>query len=377
MPTDTANPFLEIQRNVARVDPGALVTMWVNLPRHQLGFTAALSECFDEIDRDGDGFLDVLEVEAACREPEIKGDHAAAVATARVVMKDLSDCSDDFGFDADRISRADLAGLDIMARAKPKDRLVRKAEIYYEDARERIASTPTVAFGNAPRRSFSALSCSQGLVGDCALLAALIPMALRTPERLMPMMLERGDDWIVRFRDGGDAVAVPPPTDAERALFAYADGLWPVIFELAYGIYRSEDGDWAPSRYGAVLDSVCPGDAIRALTGNDAKVVALDRPLEELRYALTRMEGGQKTAIAATVPELKKDPLEVEYTDDGLVRGHAYSILSYDPDDDMVMLRNPAGGTGGGFSESKVEKGVFWMPLIRFQGNFSRIVVEW
>ena len=207
---------------------------------------------------------------------------------------------------------------------------------------------------------------------------------------MSPVRLRVGlDDYLVvgttdilRIHDRRHALRLledgpAPPTDAERALFAYADGLWPIIFELAYGIYRSEDGDWAPSRYGAVLDSVCPGDAIRALTGNDAKVVALDRPLEELRYALTRMEGGQKTAIAATVPELKKDPLEVEYTDDGLVRGHAYSILSYDPDDDMVMLRNPAGGTGGGFSESKVEKGVFWMPLIRFQGNFSRIVVEW
>lgn len=375
MPSDTANPFLEIQRNVARVDPGALVTMWVNLPRHQLGFTAALSACFDGIDLDGDSFLDLRDIEAACNDPEVKGEHAAAVATARVLLEKLAKCRDDFGWDEGRISRADIAGLDMMARDKPQDALVRGAELYFQIAQERIAQAPVAAFDNAPRRSFSALSCTQGLVGDCSLLAALIPMALHTPERLMPMMLQRGDDWVIRFRDGGEAITVPPPTEAERSLFAYADGLWPVIFELAYGIHRSEDGD--PSRYGAVMDGLKPSDAIRALTGNGVKVVGLERPISELRYALTRMVGGKRTAVAGSVPELRRDLLEVEYTDDGIVRGHAYSIIGFDPSDDMVMLRNPAGGRDGGFSESETEKGVFWIPLARMRGNFARIVVEW
>ena len=45
MPTpDSHNPFLELLDATSKIDPGALVTLWANLPPHPPGFTGDLFE---------------------------------------------------------------------------------------------------------------------------------------------------------------------------------------------------------------------------------------------------------------------------------------------------------------------------------------------
>ncbi|MEX1365581.1 MAG: C2 family cysteine protease [Nannocystaceae bacterium] len=378
MPTEpTANPFLEIQRNVAKVDPGALVTLWVNLPPHPPGFTGDLFERFEDFDFDGDGFLDIDEVERACSDHAVVGNHAAAVATLRR-FQDKLDYHDDVGFDAHRVSRADLAGFDLQALRDPDDDFIARVQRSYERAKRRIAAAPRRVFADDAQRSLSPIEARQGLVGDCFFLAPLVSLALHHPDRLRSMISRHPrsvHEWTVAFPKADEPITVRSPSPAETALFCHADGLWPILLELAYGRFHLEIGYWTSSRYEATLHGGRCRIAIETLTGHDVDLYdTSDR--NHLRSVISLAMDHGRIVSAESVPKKNPDSHKVEYTDDGIVRRHAYSVLGYDRNDDMLMLRNPWGGRRGGYRDTEMTKGVFWMPLAAVGANFSGFAVE-
>lgn len=380
MPTpDSHNPFLEILDATSKIDPGALVTLWANLPPHPPGFTGDLFERFDDIDRDGDGFISREELDEACGSPDFRSNQAAALAALRRVLDDIESLFDDeVAIENDGVTRADLAGLDLAKHADAEHPLVESVERYYEHAKRRIARSPRKVFADESAPSVDPITCRQGLMGDCFFLAPLMSLALQTPSRLLSMIRkhpDRDDAWRIYFRGADDAITVEAPTDAEIALFASADGLWPIIFEKAYGIYAL--GQVYAMLRSTELDASSGGRppyAIKALTGNevDADILSSTR-LSTTRAKLIEALDNQKVVVAGIGGI---EPITSKTTKDGLRRGHAYSVMSFDATSDTVYVRNPWGTDNGGFAGAEISEGCFKIPLDALDANFSELYYE-
>lgn len=377
MPTpDSHNPFLELMNVTSKIDPGALVTLWANLPPHPPGFTGDLFERFDDIDRDGDGFISQEDLDAACSSQDFVSHQAAALAALRRVLDDLDDLADDeVGWENDGVTRADLAGFDLIHQVEPEDKLVTIALNRYARAKKKIEEAPKTVFEDDENPSLDPLACRQGLMGDCFFLAPLMSLVFQDPRRVLSMIRkhpDRADAWRIYFRGGDEAVTVDAPTDAEIALFASAEGLWPIVFEKAFGIHAL--GEAYGTLSGAYLDETNggqPGPVIQVLTGNDVDldIVATTRQ-STLRSKLIEALGNDKVVVAGTLPSIGNQ------TRDGLRRCHAYSILDIDANSDIVVVRNPWGTERGGLEGAEISKGVFKVPLDAVDANFGKIWYE-
>lgn len=378
MPTpDSPNPFLEILDATSKIDPGALVTLWANLPPHPPGFTGDLFERFDDIDADGDGFISREEVDRACASPDFRSSHAAALAALRRVLDDIESLSDDeVAMENDGVTRADLAGLDLAKVADAEDPLVVRVEGRYAQAKRKLARSPRKVFTDESAPTVDPMTCQQGTMGDCFFLAPLMSLAFQTPERLLSMIRkhpDRAGAWRIYFRGADDAITVEAPTDAEIALFASADGLWPIVFEKAYGIHAL--GQAYAMLRSTELDASNGGRppwAIEALTGNEADTDILSSTrLSTTRAKLIEALDQQKVVVAGIRRGITSDA-----TKDGLPRGHAYSVLSFDAASDTVYVRNPWGTDDGGFAGAEISEGCFKIPLDALDANFSELYYE-
>lgn len=382
MPTpDSHNPFLEILHASTKVDPGALVTLWANLPPHPPGFTGDLFERFGDIDRDGDGFISRDELDRSCSSHRFKGNHAAALAALRAFLGKVQWFSDDeIGIENDGITRADLAGLDLAAQADPKNEVVVGAQREYEAAKRKLARSPRTVFVDEERPSIDPMVCEQGRMGDCYFLAPLIAMAMhgRRVQSMIRKHPEIPGAWRVYFGGARDAITVGAPTDAEIALFASADGLWPIIFEKAYGMQMSGTPYAALSNpVSSIDDPALEGDvvgpAIAILTGNDVDQDEMGVTRKSTtRSKLIEAIGGGKVVVAET-------PWQVDsrkWTAGGLRRSHAYSIVNFDARSDTVYARNPWGDDTGGLRNAEISQGFFKMPLEAAHDNFISIYYE-
>lgn len=379
MPTpDSPNPFLEILDATSKIDPGALVTLWANLPPHPPGFTGDLFERFDDIDADGDGFISREEVDRACADHTFDGPHAASLATLRKVLHELEDLSDDeVGWENDGVTRADLAGFDLVAHADPEHDFVKKATKIRTSAQKKITASPRKVLANEAEPSLAPMQCRQGMMGDCFFLAPLICLAHRRPDQLLAMIgrhPERAGQWQVQFPRSDRSIVLDTPTDAEIALFSTGDGLWSVMFEMAYGVrvYRDRYGTLTKlevNAHGGPIE-----DALGVLTGNPVEVVTTSVATigeigEHLEDAMAR-----GALVAAGTKARQGDDGGVEHTPNGLIRSHAYSILDYR--DGVALVRNPWGGTKGGLEGQPMKDGVFEMPLPFISANFRDICIE-
>jgi Calpain family cysteine protease len=367
------NPFVEIMHVVGEIDPSALVTLWANLPPHRPGFTGDLFERFHDIDRDGDGFISLEEVDMACASKRFTGHHAAAIATLRTVLHQLQELSDDeVGWENDGVTRADLAGLDFVAHERPNDELVEQVDVHYENAKLWIEHAPRSVFPDPESPTVDPMRCRQGLMGDCFFLASLVALAHQDPGRLLAMIGRHPDRphlWQVRFPRSEQPIKVAMPTDAEIALFSMADGSWSAIFEIAYGKQVFHDRYGALSRF-ETLNGGRAADAIEVLTGVPARVLELeDISMADIRARLEDAMAWDKVAVATT----KKGPVGA-LTPDGLHCGHAYSILGFG--DGVALLRDPLGDSGAGPLGEPIERGVFKLPLPCFPVNFSTLAIE-
>lgn len=387
MPTpESANPFLEIMNATSKVDPGALMTVWANLPSNRSGFTGDLFERFDDIDRDRDGLISRRELDRACASYRFKGQQAAALATLRCFFEEVEKlCDDDIGAEDDGVTRADLAGLDLAALSGLEHEVLSRTQRRYAYAKRKIARAPRTVFEHAAdgyRLLPDGGVCKQGLMGDCFFLAPLVAMALNN--RLVSMIREHPEipgSWLVHFHGASEAITVGPPTDSEIALFSTADGSWPVIFEKAYGLHQANNGQDHPIRPAfppmlAKMDGNETGRAIEVLTGNDVDHDELaSTPMAMTRAKLHRALRRSKIVVASTPPGKKKKN-EIEWTDDGLVRGHAYSVVNFSIEREVVVVRNPWGDEDGGLRGAEVSDGFFEMPLDAFHGNFTDVYYE-
>jgi hypothetical protein len=373
------NPFLEILDATSKIDPGALVTLWANLPPHPPGFTGDLFERFDDIDSDSDGFIDRDEVDWACSDPVFKGSQAASLATLRKMLHELEELSnDEVGLENDGVTRADLAGLDLMAYSDPEHDFVKNVNKIHAYAQHKIEAAPRTVFVDESVPSIAPMRCRQGIMGDCFVLAPLICLAHRNPERLLAMIgrhPERPGQWQIRFPRSEKPITLDEPTDAQIALFSSADGLWSVMFELAYGVQVYRDAYGALTKLEVNAHGGPIEDVIGVLTGNPVEVLEIDDvTIAEIGEHLEDAMARGALVAAGTKAKREADSDGPQYTADGLTRSHAYSILDYH--DGVALVRNPWGGTKGGLKGQPMKDGVFEMPLPFLFSNFRKICIE-
>lgn len=212
-------------------------------------------------------------------------------------------------------------------------------------------------------------------MGDCYFLAPLVGLALRRPHEVLAMLESITElDWRVTFPGADRAVTVENPTPTEIALFASADGLWPIILEKAYAtlVYHSPYALLSRSANDAVTGGRAH-DAIAMLTGRSTDWDFLDvTSLATTHEKVSQAIANSKIVCVATGPDLLDDEGRIE----GLPRSHVYTVTDYDVSTKMLTLRNPWGQSETLPDGSEVVDGVFELSLEGLHRIFQDITYE-
>ena len=213
------------------------------------------------------------------------------------------------------------------------------------------------------------LEIRQGVAGSCVLLSTLVGL----PKEQVQSMLSEEDEgrYLVKFADGAEETVVEP-TVAERLYHAKGQDLerWPALIELAMAqrLYREEAPQSGALR--SAIDGIEPEKAIRALSGREADRRNLDDlTVLQTREALSDLLEREGPVICGTRPNALGDFISVEELHNGVVNGHAYTLMSFDKEKDLVTLRNPWGKGEWLFQDSE-DDGIFEMPLRDFYSSF-------
>lgn len=341
-------------------------------------FASEVQAGFSVWDSNRDGLLTPNEVEWQIADPRVKGRAAAALAAIQTYQ----------------------SGSDGKKRPLLRDTLLREAtaetakevqppfEPRFADALARIERANRVLFGpGAPGLD----DVRQGHIGDCFFVAVVGAVADRRPSDVRGWIVPQGDgSHRVRFPLGANA-GVRPLTDAQIALTSFAgkQGLWINVLEQGFGqIMRRVDPN--PTQ-GLALDAIAfggtPVQTMRMMTANEAAMVNL-RPADQktppteaqlsgmmpqLRAVLRDAHANKRIACAGS-PNSGLPP-DVTPT-------HAYAVLGYDADRDVVKLWNPHGNTfqpagpPGLTNGYATRHGRFELPLADFARVFCFLAYE-
>jgi len=263
-----------------------------------------------------------------------------------------------------------------------------------------LTENPRLMEGGADR-----FDINQGELGDCWLLAAIANLTMNKKVRSRVVHLDQSFSEMYagifhfRFWQYGEWVDVVIddrlPTRYGKLVFMHSDSqeeFWSALFEKAYaklhGSYESLKGG---STQEAMVD----------FTGGCSEMFQLDKPDKDL-FTVTLKAYERCSLIGCSI---EPDPNEYEArTDDGLVRGHAYSITKVvkakietprvSGEIPLIRVRNPWGNEvewNGAWSDGSPEwgyipdeekeylginfedDGEFWMSLKDFIKKFDQI----
>lgn len=344
--------------------------------RTATGFSAAARALFGRLDKDRDGYLSEAEIDAAMIDRSIRGDEAAVVATLKELRGDLEELSDDeWGDENDGVTMADLEQYE-RTGSVPKE-LRDRVEGRFGWSKYRIGQSAPGVFNGAPDPT----AVTQGSIGDCYFLAAVVGQAYRDPRAVRRMITDNGDATYTVTFPGRSAVTVPAPTDAELARYSSsgANGLWLSILEKAYGQVRNDES-WFGST--TVAQEGADGGAqlstgVSAVTGSGTDTDILS--FTSLSTTRAKLEAAMKAGRVVTAGTTKALPWQEENAG-GIVSGHAFTVVAYDRGSDTITLRNPWGSTeptnAQGQAADGRDDGVFQMKLPDFDSRFANICYQ-
>jgi len=357
----------------------------IKIPPPISPLTRDIRSRFGDIDTDKDGFLDKDEIDTALGDHTFKGNEAAMVATVKKMLGDFEELADDeIGWENDGITKADIAAFEKAAKAKLKPDTTAKIEDLYNWGISKIAGTKRQLFVG---KKVDPTNVSQGMIGDCWYLAALVGVAFRNEADVRAMITPKGGS-LPKYEvglPGGKKVTITEPTDGELVLFASSggNGLWLSLIEKAYGQANNDDAYiWVDT---SVTDAADGGDriskGIELMTGSSVNVdLLLFTSIDTTRDRLEKAFKSNKIVTAAVNQTL----LQGQYSDDGLVRAHAYTVVSYNRKRDVIRVRNPWGivtDRKTGFDTTRItpvagQPGTFEMKLEDFDETFGEIAYE-
>ena len=316
---------------------------------------------FARWDRDHNGKLDLAEVDHVIADHNVHGRQTALIVCLR-------------GYITDKKHQPQLTHDELLKLVDTKD-----FSKNVEGKRKHLDGIDRELFlANDPDLS----TFSQGHLADCYLLAPIAAMAHRNPKSIRDMIHpEVTGGFQVHFGDG-QKIHISPLTDAELLLGAKLDhrhGSWLAVLEKAYGIVRKKERAKKGEKVAGSgpIQSLNFGDSepvIAMLTGHKAEKLMLAKSSHDQVHALLQ-KVTQKRYLSCVG---KGDAIKVP----GLVDGHIYAIMGYDPKGRHVNIFNPWGndftpkGDSGKSNGYSTKNGQFTMPLDQFCSIFNDVIHE-
>lgn len=356
---------------------------------------APIQAHFDEIDEDHNGLLSAAEMAAASGNAHYKGEESAAMTAVFQNLTQLQLLSDDTkilpklpsnkyldkfplqSYDERGLSKADMekfVELAVKGDARVSAAIGSFSMVGYS---AESVNSPIFAKGI---QSIQPGSVQQGELGDCYFLSAVAALA-NTPagkQRILSMIQDVGHDMVTVTFPGKLPVTISKPTAGELGKYASPgpDGMWVPILEKAYAKLKNDNPMLLSKAnpYDAIGSGGLLATGVGLVTGKSTDTdILLLTSTETLRRKLTQAAAQKRVMTVGTngaMPWAKKE------TANGLPKGHAYSVLDFDPKTDMVTVRNPWGNTevsDGHGPRDGVDDGIFKMPLSEFKSTFDMV----
>jgi hypothetical protein len=218
---------------------------------------------------------------------------------------------------------------------------------------------------------------SQGVVGNCYLLAALAKVAISSPSAIENMFIDNGDKtFTVRFFNNGvaDYVTVDlffPIDGWDEFIYANQAGaawgkyndknneLWVALAEKAYA--QLNEAGWIGQDNTNSYAGISGGwdtDALKHITG----ITASSSTEFNLNTIVNAYNNGTLMGIASKASGL---------TDSRLVPNHIYVVVDYNPNTQQFTLFNPW-GIDGGWLGSEFKPGFLTLSIRDLQRDFTQ-----
>lgn len=343
---------------------------------------SSLKELYEQsaplIDRNKDGNLTKKELRDAVVNPSIEGAVARFVATAYTSFDSLSSLAWKYPTFEPAITKGDIdvCASSIDDKVDNWTKLARNLNGQEQKVKNITDNFLAMDKENHHRSLYSrqsGIDCirssnvQQGLLGDCFFHAALSSLSQARPDLVQRMIHDNKDGtYDITFGDmPKKPVRIPNLTQAEKILYGSETpgGLWPLLIEKAYGEKIRQ------ARIPLPFDDRLPYELTDAggfdstvfseITGQKAERLWVFPLGTGTLNAKLKSACEQHIPVTASTGSLS--------TPAGLSEGHAFSILGYDANKQLISIRNPAG------QEDSAYGGTFQMTLKQFKDNFSYI----
>lgn len=312
-------------------------------------------------DSDHNGSLSSTELNSAMADKTNTGMNALTLATLRKNHEALSRADGQEG-----LSVTDLEAFE-NGSARP--------ELGFGDANRSLLSMMARGAGKDELGTIDPAALKQGVVGSCMLLSGLSSMSA---EDVGKMIRDNQDGtYTVTFANGKEAT-VPQPTEAERLSGAHGGdgGYWPIVIESALGKVIGERDGRDPR---AAMERIQGPDLIEHLAGQPLQSIGfhgLSHNDARDRLAGLDFDRGPIVACSLNVEGIPPEFAHLgamQRLDNGIINNHAYAVLDFNRETNMVTLRNPH-GQGELYGADTTNDGTFQMPFDRFYASFGGVV---
>lgn len=332
-------------------------------------FSQALKRNFSVFDRDEDGLVTPKEVRESLKDDSFQGSDAACLSALYSKRSHLGKLS--------RLSN-DQLGLESGFTRKDLDKLENSTtgKSFQERFQENLVKVQQFPGELYLNDSPTASGVCQGSVGDCWLLAPLAGLASARPEELKSRITPLPTGQFEVTLPSGAVETVAPPSQAEQLSFANGkDGeQWANIYERAVAQDRALSSKEAEFRHS--LSSGTAGSGYKPVTGSRSNTDWLPLTRDEtIRKRVMKAQSEKRVMTLASSLRPLKSLLGQDTDREGILAGHCYTILGYQPETDELIIRNPWGSdewTG----DPEAKDGVFNMPLEKVRNYFSTVSYE-
>lgn len=376
---DSLQRIEEMVRSNHKVSEKFADLVEAQVPFHKLN---QLIEWFPEIDGNEDEFLSKREIDRALGKLELD-------ETERLILSYMSSAFFEIAGEDKRISLQDLK-MHVLCMKQRTAYLAKAFDMVLGTACGRSAHSNLSLYADEfdPLKSIKPAAIRQGVIGDCIFLAILASVAEIRPELIERSIFPHDDkSFTVVFPNAfNEPITVPYVTDAELALYAGACplGLWPAVLEKACGIYcsrtfqrrlRRGQGEWIPKFWKSEIPSEnasgkggldlfgkterimlhgSKADTVRAMVieAMEARdpIVCARQLLPTFLTEKFRDKYGGDNAKDKSAEKSKgksknnsKDNSKRTSTRDEIFPNHAYAVIAFDEEKDIVKLYNPWG----------------------------------
>jgi hypothetical protein len=329
-------------------------------------YVDATEKLFAGLDTDHDGKLTEAELDAGMARADFQGADAAAVATTRRNYASLASLTKQ-DRDKNGISTADLETFRSEGFGRNASGTSSLNVTFTKFSARALEMKPAVP---VEQEHIDPFAIRQGSAGTCMLLSTL---AGDSQQELQTMFHTNDNGTInVQFKDGVKET-VADLTTTERLYHASGDQgeRWPGVLEMAMGEKLAAGTDKLPR---TMINGVPRQQAIVAVTGQGSTTEALAcLSVDQTRTMLEDELAKQAHIVADTCQFASADKAVqgLEKLKNGLVDGHAYTVLGFDAKSDMVTVRNPWHRQEWVVNPDGKDDGIFQLPLKQFYSSYG------